>query len=352
MSLPKSSFPLAAAAVVAVSTAANAVVFEDFQFNDPNGTELGSAVNTANPGNLWMNNGTDINNDPIGIPGDVSGSTVQDGSFSIMKADDLYYTRHLQIDNVTSGVQYLVVDIAGWNIVADNGAELEDVGWAFLDNDTGFSGSTIAAQTRLFVFAPTVLRLEGTALGTGASNVGTADFGMSRSDPLSLAIKLDKDNDEYEVMYKDNTADWASLGSGNLGLKLDDSDIRDGNSVRWRINNNFGALGEYFDVDRIYLTDTDPTLDTPALDGDLNSDGFVGVDDLNIVLVNWNQNVTPGDLASGDPTGEGFVGVDDLNIVLVNWNNGTPPSGAAAVPEPMTLTLLGLGGTAMLLRRR
>jgi hypothetical protein len=90
------------------------------------------------------------------------------------------------------------------------------------------------------------------------------------------------------------------------------------------------------------------------LDGDLNADGFVGVDDLNIVLVNWNQNVTPGDLAAGDATGEGFVGVDDLNIILVNWNNGTPPPGGASgvVPEPGTAALVLLSGAALLKRRK
>jgi len=86
--------------------------------------------------------------------------------------------------------------------------------------------------------------------------------------------------------------------------------------------------------------------------GDLNSDGFVGVDDLNIVLVNWNQNVTPGDLLAGDATGEGFVGVDDLNVVLVNWNKGTPPAEAlAAIPEPGTMAVLGLLSLGLLRRR-
>jgi hypothetical protein len=92
--------------------------------------------------------------------------------------------------------------------------------------------------------------------------------------------------------------------------------------------------------------------DAPALEGDLNDDGFVGIADLNIILGVWNQNVTPGDKLQGDPSGDGFVGIDDLNSVLGNWNAGTPPTAGAAVPEPTTLGLLGLGGLAMLKRRR
>ena len=106
-----------------------------------------------------------------------------------------------------------------------------------------------------------------------------------------------------------------------------------------------------FDEPR-FGTTWEEVLPDPIIEGDLNGDGFVGVDDLNIVLVNWNQNVTPGDKGAGDPTGEGFVGVDDLNIVLVNWNNGTPPPGGAAVPEPASLGLLTIGGLACLRRRR
>jgi hypothetical protein len=88
-----------------------------------------------------------------------------------------------------------------------------------------------------------------------------------------------------------------------------------------------------------------------GLAGDLDGDGFVGITDLNIVLGNWNQNVTPGELSSGDPSGDGFVGIEDLNQVLGNWNAGTPPAAGAAVPEPATLALLGLGGLACLRQR-
>jgi hypothetical protein len=79
----------------------------------------------------------------------------------------------------------------------------------------------------------------------------------------------------------------------------------------------------------------------PPVIGDLDSDGFVGIADLNIVLGNWNQLVFPGDPLGGDPSGDGFVGIEDLNTVLGNWNAGTPPppGGASVVPEPSTASV-------------
>ena len=83
--------------------------------------------------------------------------------------------------------------------------------------------------------------------------------------------------------------------------------------------------------------------------GDLDGDGFVGLDDLDIVLAFWNQNVTPGELLSGDPSGDGFVGLNDLDIILSNWNAGTPATASellGIVPEPGAIALLltiGLG---------
>jgi len=87
--------------------------------------------------------------------------------------------------------------------------------------------------------------------------------------------------------------------------------------------------------------------------GDLNGDGFVGIDDLNIVLANWNQNVPPGDPLA-DPSGDGFVGITDLNTVLGNWNAGTPPGAQAssAIPEPATLGVVLLGMLGVGGRRR
>ncbi len=87
-----------------------------------------------------------------------------------------------------------------------------------------------------------------------------------------------------------------------------------------------------------------------GLEGDLDGDGFVGLDDLDIVLGNWNQSVPPA-ASNADPSGDGFVGLDDLDIVLNNWNEGTPPA-TDVVPEPTMAWLLGLGITGLIARRR
>jgi hypothetical protein len=94
------------------------------------------------------------------------------------------------------------------------------------------------------------------------------------------------------------------------------------------------------------LGPTPPLLVT----GDLDGDGFVGLDDLNIVLSDWNLNVTTGSTLS-DPSGDGFVGIDDLNIVLSNWNAGTPPNQQATIPEPGTCSLFSVAVFSLLRRR-
>ncbi|GAB4110969.1 MAG: hypothetical protein Kow00105_19700 [Phycisphaeraceae bacterium] len=78
--------------------------------------------------------------------------------------------------------------------------------------------------------------------------------------------------------------------------------------------------------------------------GDLNTDGYVGIADLNLVLGQWNQSVTHGDPLSGEVTGDGYVGIEDLNAVLGHWNTGTlPPSHAMSViPEPAAVISLSM----------
>ena len=89
-----------------------------------------------------------------------------------------------------------------------------------------------------------------------------------------------------------------------------------------------------------------------TLPGDLNFDGFVGIDDLNIILTAWNTHVTLGSPLQGDPSNDGFVGIDDLTLVLGHWNTGTPPATAThSTPEPGSAALFSLMATAVFFSR-
>ncbi len=68
-------------------------------------------------------------------------------------------------------------------------------------------------------------------------------------------LELDKDEDTYQVFIKDGDAPFTSIGSGNVDPG------RDGNSLRLGFNNNFSGTGEFFDLDRIYLTNESPIVD-------------------------------------------------------------------------------------------
>ncbi len=68
---------------------------------------------------------------------------------------------------------------------------------------------------------------------------------------------------------------------------------------------------------------------------DTNGDSFVGVDDLNAVLGDWEET---GPNLYGDIDGDGVVGVDDLNFVLSHWEE----SGCAGCSE----SLMMMGGAS------
>ncbi len=78
-----------------------------------------------------------------------------------------------------------------------------------------------------------------------------------------------------------------------------------------------------------------------------NGDGRVDINDLTIVLANYNRTgmAWSQGCIDGDPTGK--VDINDLTIVLAHYNT-TYGTSLAAVPEPSCIVLLGIGALVLL----
>ncbi len=83
--------------------------------------------------------------------------------------------------------------------------------------------------------------------------------------------------------------------------------------------------------------------------GDANRSGFVDGSDFAILAGNWQ---TSGKVwEDGDFNGDGNVDGSDFALLAGNWQTG-PAAAVAAIPEPASIAMLGLGGLAMLRRRK
>ena len=84
--------------------------------------------------------------------------------------------------------------------------------------------------------------------------------------------------------------------------------------------------------------------------GDANADHKVSIGDLSIMAANWNQTGFTNGYADADFNGDGNVSIGDLSLMAANWDWQLP--GSSAIPEPATLSLLALGGLAVVRRKR
>ena len=266
----------------------------------------------------------------------------------------------LSIENPNGPVEPLsaVLENGGFD---DNGGSLDE--WTLF-------GSNVAAQTQIVLNGTHSLKIFGEFNGqenfSGVFQGISVVQGMDITADASAFVRsqdtlFGKDNEVFMILEYFSVEGGVSGSGDSLGLielliadgttaedawlahQIQDTvptgavEARISFSFR-QLNNNNGAIH----IDGVSLE--------AVLVGDLDGDGFVGINDLNIVLANWNQNVPPGNPLA-DPSGDGFVGIDDLNEVLGNWNAGVPPTAEANIPEPTTLALTGLGLAAVLRRR-
>ena len=89
---------------------------------------------------------------------------------------------------------------------------------------------------------------------------------------------------------------------------------------------------------------TDTWMMTGTAFGDFNLDGTVSLLDLGILGDHYDML---GGWASGDANGDSIVVLLDLGVLGDHYSYDR-----AAIPEPATLSLLALGGVALLKRRK
>ena len=195
-------------------------------------------------------------------------------------------------------------------------------------------------------------------------SLGTIGFWLKTSSPgLTVGLQVDDDGDGTEMALPFSVIDDGQWHMYEWSLE---------DPALWSpglYDSGDGILGDTFTLDSItfagnqdsvvFLDDlfwSPPEFGPPwPILGDIDGDGFVGINDLNFVLSHWNQNVPVGDHTQGDlaGNGDGFVGIDDLNVLLSNWNVGTPPSTPSSlVPEPTTALLVSFACPLLFRRTR
>ena len=255
-----------------------------------------------------------------------------------------------------------------WNQQPDGVMELDGLANARLDNVTGWNnqaGITIEARIKVMPDSDEggfnlvandqlgdtalVLSPDKVELSLAHMPAGQATFAMDTTDDFHIYRLTREANGLYWNLYIDNNPVATIANQHAGGNLLSFSRIWMGDVG---FPNPASSPHVLIDYVRWHEGATAPPLTT--LIGDINADGFVGIDDLNVLLINWNQSVPIGDWQQGDLAGigDGFVGIDDLNVVLTNWNLGSPPQELNNfIPEPTTICLILIGASGVIRRR-
>jgi len=228
------------------------------------------------------------------------------------------------------------------NTVITGNAADADGGGIFTVGALNLTNSTVAAntangpgggicqymETATTVINNTIVALNEASAGNDLFNVDGAVSGSNNlisdgSDQTALIDGADGNlvgtaDEPIDPRFVRNPAEG---DLGDLRLRLDSPAVNAGNTSL-AVN----ALGTPLTVD----LDGDPRIQgaavdmgayesPPPVDGDINFDGVVNSDDLDVIRANWGRSVPAGSIADGDLNGDGVVNSDDLNVIRSNW---------------------------------
>ena len=204
-------------------------------------------------------------------------------------------------------------------------------------NNVGLSGVYENWSSGTITYSATDMRVQAGDFGGGWMNLGTP-LDATGQTTLEVALDVNAGNvaDEFNIVLID--ADGTERVYHFTDLVVGDDQILSLNLDDWSQDNAAGSIAG-LDISALVSFHLQGTFSNgnPGLWMDLTFD--------NIALTGGTTYILEGDINE-----DGFVGLDDLDIILNHWNEGTPPSGSA-IPEPGTLAVIGLGSLAMMRRR-
>jgi hypothetical protein len=166
---------------------------------------------------------------------------------------------------------------------------------------------------------------------------------------IQTVVRFDDDDTISEASFDALVAAKPNLSTANWSANKPDIDETQLDTLTF--------MGLKFFVDEIRIAssfdDALPAPGGPALPGDTDGDGDVDDADLGVAFANYTGPLAPNTggktAADGDVDGDGDVDDADLGAAFAAYTGPTAP---AAVPEPTSLALIGIGGLALIRRRR
>jgi hypothetical protein len=227
---------LAAAALVASAEAGEVA---EWKFDDPPGTSLKSSANSVSGGGAWSAN---------------FDTTVTDGSGKLISkkpSGGIWNTYYRLPDNAPHQL-WVVVELTGWNL---NGAKVKEaVRAGFCATDTD-DKPMVVAQAVLERKTDGSVSLRGDALGDGSTTVtgDSSPLQQQQTSPLTIVVGLDQDAGTYSLTTRGTDGTNKVLGTGKT------SPGRAAKYVRFSIAGDLTDPEEQISIDRIAVTDTDPS---------------------------------------------------------------------------------------------
>jgi hypothetical protein len=188
------------------------VLTEYWNFDDPVGTDLNDLSNDGTLGSSWNFNTPNDLTDGSGqfvIGGDGGTTTRKLPIKGGLNADPTEPLEELYDTPITTGVYTLTVTFSGWNV---SGASVGDV-WKLGVNaaDT----STTIAQVIFEVDSATSVRLRAATETTTGSGFRNFAYGLVQSDPVTVSIEFDFDNDIVRYLVDGSETHYFDNFSGS-----------------------------------------------------------------------------------------------------------------------------------------